>query len=72
MPALDDKMTCELLLARGEGQRRGGKEQEARRSFAAAVRLASTTGSPTNSPPARWDWPDRPRTPCSASRSTSR
>ena len=46
MPALDDKMTCELLLARGDGQRRSGKVPDARRSFAAAVRLATSTGSP--------------------------
>ena len=46
VPALDDKMTCELLLARGDGQRRSGKVPDARRSFAAAVRLATSTGSP--------------------------
>ena len=45
VPALDDRMTCELLLARGEGQRRSGKVQDARRSYAAAVRLAATSGS---------------------------
>jgi DNA-binding SARP family transcriptional activator len=44
-PPLDDKMACELLLARGNGQRRGGREQDARQTFAAAVRLASTSGS---------------------------
>jgi DNA-binding SARP family transcriptional activator len=45
VPALDDKMTCELLLARGDGQRRSGKVREARRSYSAAVRLAATSGS---------------------------
>ncbi len=45
VPALDDKMRGELLLARGDGQRRAGKEQDARRSFAAAVRLAASNGS---------------------------
>ncbi len=45
VPALDDRMACELLLARGDGQRRGGREQEARRTYAAAVRLATTSGS---------------------------
>lgn len=45
VPPLDDKMTCELLLSRGDGQRRGGGEQEARASYAAAVRLAAASGS---------------------------
>lgn len=45
VPALDVKMSCELLLARGEGLRRSGNELEARHTYAAAVRLASATGS---------------------------
>jgi DNA-binding SARP family transcriptional activator len=46
VPALDPKTGCELLLARGAGLRRSGNELDARRTYAAAVRLASANGSP--------------------------
>ena len=45
--ALDPRLECELLLARGLGLRRSGKELDARRTYAAAIRLASASASPT-------------------------
>jgi DNA-binding SARP family transcriptional activator len=46
VPALDAKKSCELLLARGAGLRRSGNELGARNTYAAAVRLATASGSP--------------------------
>ncbi len=72
VPALDDKMTCELLWREAKANAAAARCRKPDAASRPRSGSPPPAVQPTNLRRAHWDWPDRPRTPCSANRSTSR